>query len=93
MKRIVLRACAAVLVLAGLNYALDYAIFRFRIWRNLSPYGSVTVVSYYAIPEKNQKTEYVYGSSQQETCANCWFPHSGYRPCWYARRHTERVTD
>lgn len=91
--KITLRILAALLICAGLIYVGDYVVLRFRVWRNLSPYGSVTVVSYYAIPEKNQKTEYVYASTQPETCVNSWFPHDGYAACWYARRHTERVKD
>lgn len=73
-----------------LAYAADLAILRLRIWRNLDPYGNVTVQVYYAIPQKSGKMEYDFQSTQQETCVNSIFPHLGYRPCWYARKHPDK---
>lgn len=93
MRSIILRILTSVVTVAVLCYAGDDVVFRYRVWRNLSPYGSTTVDSYYAIPEKNQKTEYVYDSTRVERCVNSWFPHSGLAPCWYARRHTEEIKD
>jgi hypothetical protein len=28
-----------------------------------------------------------------QTCINSLFPHQGYTPCWYLRRHTQPVTN
>ena len=77
---------AAILVL---TYAADYLVLRYRISHNAA-YEKVTVRQYYAIQEKNQRTEYVNGTTQDETCVNSHFPHQGLRPCWYLRRHPER---
>jgi len=71
-------------------FGTDYLIFRYRVSRSSAPFGSVTIHEYYAINEKNRRTEYVYKSTEQETCVHSLFGHSGYLPCWYARRHTER---
>lgn len=90
MKRIVLKVLIVLLVAAGLLYAVDYGILRYRIARNAAPYGSVTVQVYYAVPQKTGKMEYDFQSSQQETCANSLLPHMGYLPCWYARKHTDK---
>ena len=90
MKRIIMLALACMCGLAVLSLAGDYLIFKYRVLRNASPYASVTVQEYYEIQEKNNRTEYVYKDTQESTCANALFPHEGYAPCWYARRHTER---
>ena len=90
MKRIILKAIVAVLVAAGWFYLGDYAVLRYRIARNLSPYDNVTVMLYYAVPLKSGKTEYDFQSSQQQTCANSLFPHMRFLPCWYARKHADR---
>jgi hypothetical protein len=90
MKKLIIRGIGVLLAATALLYVGDYAALRYRIIRKLSPYDSVTVDSYYAVPEKNGKTEYDFQSSQQETCVNSLFPHLGYSPCWYARRHTDK---
>lgn len=90
MKRLLLKVLVA-LVAAGIPiYAGDYVVLRYRVAKNLSPYDSVTVNSYYAVPQKTGKMEYDFQSSQQETCVNALFPHMGYAPCWYLRRHTDK---
>ena len=91
MKRIIMSALTGLCALAVLSVAGDYLIFKYRVLRKASPYATVTVQEYYEIQEKNNRTEYVYKDTQENTCANALFPHSGYAPCWYARRHTERA--
>ena len=90
MRRFILKVAAGFFALVAFAWLLDYAVFEFRVMNNRNPYGSVTVLEYYAIAEKNQRTEYVYKSTEQETCVNALFPHSGFLPCWYARRHPEQ---
>jgi hypothetical protein len=90
MKRIVFKVVVALLGAAGVFYIGDYAVLRFRIARNRAPYGSVTVNVYYAVPQKNGKMEYDFQSSQSEVCVNSIFPHAGYLPCWYLRRHSDK---
>lgn len=90
MKRIVLRALVGLLVVAGVIYLGDYAVLRYRIFRNQAPYGTVTVNAYYAVPQKTGKMEYDFDSTQQQTCVNSLFPHMSYAPCWYLRKHTDK---
>ena len=80
----------AVFCLVAVVWLIDLGSFRYRVFRNRNPYGGATVYEYYAIGEKNQRTEYVYKSTERETCANALFPRAGFPPCWYARRHTEK---
>lgn len=90
MKKVLGISALVIVALAALIYTADYAVLRVRIARNLTPYGTETVRQYYAISEKNQRTEYVYGSTQQQPCVNSLFGHLGMSPCWYLRRHPDQ---
>jgi hypothetical protein len=79
--------------LAVLAYGIDYAIFRYRVSSNRQPFGTVTVQSYYAVGQKNGKTEYLFDPPQPQTCVHALFSHAGYAPCWYLSRHSEQRTD
>ncbi len=86
----------AILVLVGasaLAYALDYAVFRIRAAINRNAYGSVTVNHYYAILQKNGKTQFIFDPPQAQTCVHALFPHEGWLPCWYLTRHPDQRTD
>jgi len=63
MRRVISQALVGWIAAGVLAHAADYAILRFRIWRKLDPYGSVTVQVYYAVPQKNGKMEYGFQSS------------------------------
>ncbi len=92
MKRSLVRRLA--LLAAGLLtlYIGDNLVLRFRIWRNLQPYGSVLVKRYFAIKHKDQRVEFVSTDPQQRPCANSLLPQLGYKPCWYVGRTTvERI--
>jgi hypothetical protein len=90
MKKIAAQMALIIGIVGISMYLGDYTIFRYRVAAGRSPYGTVTVRYYYAIQEKNGKTEYDFQPPQQETCANTIFPHSGHRPCWYERKHAEK---
>lgn len=83
----------AALLSAALIYLADYAILRIRVAANWNAYGSVTVSHYYAVAQKNGKTQFTFDPPQPWTCVNSLFPHSGLLPCWYLRRHPEQKTD
>jgi hypothetical protein len=91
MKRTIILLLAALCGFVAVAFAADYLVFRLRVFRNISPYAEVTVQEYYAIQEKNNRTEYVYKDMAQQQCINALFSHRGYAPCWYARRHTEKA--
>lgn len=92
MRRVLKIAVATLLCVAAI-WLIDFGAFKYRVLRNSGSYGSVTVHEYYAIGEKNQRTEYVYKSTEQQICANALFPRAGLPPCWYARRHTEKQVE
>jgi hypothetical protein len=89
LKKILIGALTVTGAFIAAVYGGDWILLRIRITRN-SGYGSVTVRQYYAINEKNNRTEYVYGSTEDETCVNSLFGHEGLLPCWYLRRHPDR---
>jgi len=93
MKRLLVRVILFAVVLIALIYAGDYLSLRYRIPHNRSQFGTVTVTEMYAIHEKNGKTEYQFPPPQDEVCVQSLFPHFGYSPCWYVRRHAEKRID
>ena len=93
MKDILLRLLGAMILFAALMYAADYLSLRFRIPKNRNPFGTVTVTQTYVIHEKNGKTEYQFPPPQDQVCVQSLFPHFGYSPCWYLRRHPEQRTN
>lgn len=84
MKRALI---AAVLVCIAV-YAGDLLSARYGFPGHRPTYGSVVVSRTYAVPEKNMKKEdYFFLDPETQTCVNALFPHFGYPPCWYLRRH------
>ena len=85
-----------VLLLLGtvlLLFCADFVFFRLRVATNRNPYGSVVVSHYYAVLQKNGKTQFIFDPPAPENCVNALFPHSGMKPCWYLSRHPEQRTD
>lgn len=86
---IVLFVLATVLLVFG----VDFTVFRLRLATNRNPYGSVVVTRYYAVAQKNGKTQFIFDPPAPEACVRALFPHSGVLPCWYLNRHPEQRTD
>ena len=77
-------AIAAILAFVAI-YLGDYAIARSK------PLGSVTVQPFYAIHQKNGKTEFDYSvPPEAQTCVASLLPHLGNNPCWYVTKHKTR---
>lgn len=88
--RTIKRILLATVLLIAVVYACDYIILRYRISANRHAFSTVTVERFYAIKQKNGKTEFSTGDTQGVPCVNSLFPHSGFSPCWYLSRHPER---
>jgi hypothetical protein len=81
------------LILAGLLalvYAGDYASVRIPIPKGRAPISTVTVRPYLDVGLKNGKSDFYFLEPQKQTCVNSLFPHLGYNPCWYVRKHTHQ---
>ena len=85
----VVQGVIIVIVLLVIAFSVDYIQLR----RNQNALGSVTVNRYYAVTLKNKKTDYSAAEPEIETCVNSVFPHFGYSPCWYLRRHNVKEID
>jgi len=92
-RRIFVAAIVSIALAGLLVFALDYVVFRVRAAATWNPYGSVTVRHYYAVLQKNGKTTFMFDPPQDWTCVNALFPHGGWLPCWYLKRHPEQRTD
>ena len=90
IARLFQRTFTTVVLTIAIVYVCDYLVLRFRVATNRQPYGTVTVQPYYAVPQKDQKTEFLFDDPQDETCVHALFPHLGDRPCWYVTRHKNR---
>ena len=55
-----------------------------------TPTATITIKRYYAVALKNGKTEIDHADPITQMCVNAMFPHRGYAPCWYLRRHNEK---
>lgn len=89
-KRLLPRTFIALIMAAALVYACDYFVLRFRIATDRQPYGTVTVQPYYAVPQKDHKTQFLFDDPQDETCVHSLLPHLGDSPCWYLSRNKEK---
>jgi hypothetical protein len=88
--RFLLRALGLIVVATVLAYLLDYAVLRIRIATNRTPFATVTVHPYYAVPQKDQKMQFILGDPTDQQCVNSLFPHMGDSPCWYLTKHTDQ---
>lgn len=92
LKKFVIAVVATLAVAVAIAYVCDYGVFRYRASKGLG-FGQVTVVTYYAVGEKGNKTEYIFNPPQAVSCVNSLFPRGGLEPCWYLQRHKEQRTD
>ncbi len=93
MLRYLKRGLLGIVLVLALVYVSDDLTVRLPIPRSRNPYGTVRVRRYYAVPLKDQKTEFFQGDAQTVTCVHSLFPHFGYSPCWYLERHKVQRID
>ena len=92
-RRIFLGGLLFLLGVALLTFAIDFGLFRLRVASNRNPYGSVVVSHYYAVQQKNGKTQFIFDPPAPQACVNALYPHAGMQPCWYVQRHPEQRTN
>lgn len=91
--KLVKRTFLTIGLLLTLLYAGDDLSVRYRIPSSRDPFGVVKVVPYYAVPQKDHKTEFIFAEPQTETCVHSLFPHLGYSPCWYTGTKKQKRID
>jgi hypothetical protein len=88
LKRLLKRVGIGAAALLIIWYVGDYLSLKIR---NTS-LSTVQISKLYAVPQKDGKTSYEPGEIETQTCVNSMFPHMGYSPCWYLKRHrTQQV--
>jgi len=80
------QAIIAMVLLLGLLYLGDWALFRIRVSHGTG-YGSVEVHQFLATSLKGSKTEYDMTGTVQQACSHSLFPQGGDRPCWWLETH------
>ena len=91
LKKIFRFGLLGAIAIAGLAYALDSATVAFPGNRQL--YEDLRVDHVYTDTNKWHEIEYSRGLPTTERCVEALFPHAGYRPCWYVKKHTMDVTN
>lgn len=79
----------AVLALAAL-YVGDWLVLRAR---GAAGREKVSVRTYYAVPAKGNKVDFMPGETVSDDCVRSLFPHDGADACWWAARHAEKRVD
>ncbi len=79
--------------LLALVYLGDYAAVRIPIPKGRAAYSTIVVRPYYKVALKSGKSDLYFLDPQNQTCVNSLFPHLGYKPCWYLRKHTHPRID
>ena len=90
-KRILIAALLAVLLLY-LGDALSVRLRSIRPQPN-DPFETLTAPRILAIPENNGKISYepdIQQPMQTVTCVHSLFPHSGFPPCWQAKKQIQQ---
>jgi hypothetical protein len=83
MKRILAIAILGLCVLYGVDYLAARG----------ASLATVKVERYYAIPQKDGKTEFAFIEPETQACVQSLLPHLGYSPCWYVNRHRRKRID
>jgi hypothetical protein len=83
-RKLLLKACLALVGLAALVYAGEDLWVRHRG----KPVEQLKVNRIYAAMNTWNQVEYSVGTPVMQTCVDALMPHFGYVPCWYLRRHT-----
>jgi hypothetical protein len=86
LKKAVLVAAASLVAV----YLGDWTLLHLR---GASALGKVPVRTYYAIPEKGNKTDFTPGEDGVEDCARSLFGHDGMDSCWWLSRHADKRVD
>jgi hypothetical protein len=83
LKRLLTGVGIAAVAFLIIWYIGDYLSLKIR----RAPLSTVQINKFYAVPQKDGKTSFEPGEPETQTCVNSMFPHMGYSPCWYVRRH------
>jgi hypothetical protein len=95
LARLLKAAGIAVIGLAVVAYAGDFAYFHLRLMhaKDADPVETFTAPRLLAIAEKGNKVAYELdplNPQQTYVCAHTWFPQGGHQPCWYLKPKSQQ---
>lgn len=93
VKRVALQTLLGFVFVACAAYLCDFLLLRWKYFGKHNPTGTVIVKTYFAVPRKDGKTEFMFNDPHEQTCVRSLFPHSGFSPCWYLSRYAEKRID
>lgn len=91
--RAIIRIAAGIVIAFAVVYAADAVWVALRTTDGRLPTRSIQVHLMLAVPQKNNRVEFIPGGTVTQACVSSLFPHSGLEPCWYVERHTRREVD
>lgn len=87
------RTLAGLVLAFALVYAADFGWIEYKVSSTTEAFDTIPIQRYYAVKEKDGKTEFMFDKPANEPCVNSLFPHWGHAPCWYLKRHTRKRVD
>jgi len=86
-----IRKCILILLASAVFlYSADWLILQAK---GANGAGTVEVHPYYAVPQKNGKTEFILSDPENVPCVHSMFPHRGQQPCWYLSGKQQKRID
>jgi hypothetical protein len=73
LKRLIVVGVSSALGVTAFAYAVDYAVFRYRVAANRQPFGQITVSSYDAVQQKSGKTEFIFNPPEAKPASTRCF--------------------
>ena len=86
--KILFRSLLVLLVFLAAAYGGEDLVLRYRIAHNSGASVLERVPVYEAGEVKGGKLEFYFNQGESQVCVHGAFPHFGYAPCWYVKRHT-----
>jgi hypothetical protein len=83
-------AILATVALLAVAYLGDWAVWKAR---GASGRGQVQIRTYYSVPAKGNKVDFMPGETVGADCVHSIFSHDGVDACWWAARHSEQRVD
>jgi hypothetical protein len=92
--QMLVKGAVGLVLLAGVMYVLDFAVWRSRVALShdgRGGLGSVQVNQVVAAELKGNKEDYYYNGTTMVDCSKSLFPQGGVNACWWQVRHPEAI--
>ncbi len=80
VKRVALRTLLGLVFVVCAAYLSDFLFLRWKYFGKHNPTGTVIVRTYFAVPRKDGRTEFMFNDPHEQTCVHSLLPHSDFSP-------------